>query len=219
MPESETNLHSVETSVRGYYRLQPAKNSAAQALLVGCHGYGETSLEQLERLKSIPGDDWHCAAVQALHPFYTRSGQIVACWMTSFEREAAIADNHRYLSAVISDLRRALPETSGLVFAGFSQGVAMAYRAAAEATRRGELCRGVIALAGDVPPEVDAASLPPVLIGRGDAESWYSEEKLASDLLRLSKAGIETEVCRFKGGHEWTPEFSQAAAAFLDRVS
>ena len=53
-----------------------------------------------------------------------------------------------------------------LVFLGFSQGVAMAFRGAADEAPR---CAGIIALGGDVPPDVRAreTSLPPVLLGRG----------------------------------------------------
>ncbi len=70
--------------------------------------------------------------------------------------------------------------TRPLIYAGFSQGVAMAYRAAALAQRP---CDGVIALAGDVPPDVAplASSLPRVLLGRGTEDKWYTGEQAAKD--------------------------------------
>ncbi|MGH9361759.1 MAG: alpha/beta hydrolase, partial [Thermoanaerobaculia bacterium] len=104
---------------------------------------------------------------------------------------------------------------------GFSQGVAMAYRAAADHVRRGEPCHGVVALSADVPPEVAAADLtgfPPVLVGRGAGEEWYSEEKLAADLATLAAKGIAARAFRFAGGHEWTDAFRQAAGEFLAEV-
>ena len=100
-------------------------------------------------LQRIPNaSEWLLVAVQALHPFYTKNERIVASWMTRLDRELAIADNVRYVAAVVEAVRDELGlETSPIVFAGFSQGVAMAYRAAAAIP-----AAGVIALAGDVPP-------------------------------------------------------------------
>ncbi|HXT23129.1 MAG TPA: hypothetical protein VN923_20435, partial [Thermoanaerobaculia bacterium] len=70
----------------------------------------------------------------------------------------------------------------------------------------------------DVPPELrDGAwgTRPAVLIGRGSREEWYSEEKLAGDLVALAALDVPVEVCRFDGGHEWAPPFVQRARAFL----
>jgi dienelactone hydrolase len=80
--------------------------------------------------------------------------------MTSQDRELAIADNVAYVRNVVAQF----PAARRIVFAGFSQGVAMAYRAAAAIPTT-----AVIALGGDVPPDVIpvARSLPPVLVGRG----------------------------------------------------
>ena len=80
---------------------------------------------------------------------------------------------------------------------GFSQGVAMAYRAAALVQRP---CDGVIALAGDVPPDVAplAASLPKVLLGRGTEDKWYTAEKAAKDRAVLEGAGRHRDRARFR---------------------
>ncbi len=86
----------------------------------------------------------------------------------------------------------------------------MAYRAAAAIPSR-----GLVALAGDVPPEVDPGRLPPVLLGRGRGDTWYDEAKMAADLERLEVAGVPAAACVFDGGHEWTPAFYQAVGDFL----
>jgi predicted esterase len=103
------------------------------------------------------------------------------------------------------------------VFVGFSQGAAMAYRAAL----LGALpAAGIIALAGDIPPELktDAATRhpwPKVLIGVGHLEQWYSGDKVDADLAFLSARGIDHSIVRFRGGHEWTEDFRDAAGTFL----
>lgn len=219
----------VAATVHGTYLLRPAVGAGPHPLLVGFHGYGEGADASLEAMLRIPGvEAWSVAAIQALHPFYRGStGEVVACWMTRLDREQAIADNVAYVGAAVAEIeRRTSPDgrsggrsgdRSGgcLVYAGFSQGVAMAYRAAAGA---GHPCRGVIALAADVPPELaapESGPLPPVLIGRGLKDGWYDERKMAADLALLAARGVPAETCVFDGGHEWGEELLAAAGRFL----
>lgn len=193
-------------------------------LLAGFHGYAETAEKHLAQLETLPGaEGWALCAVQALHPFYTRGNEVVAGWMTRFARERAIADNTAYVAAAVAAARTRLGAAGAgrLAFLGFSQGVAMAYRAAAEHVRRGVACRGLVALSGDVPPELaamDLSGFPAVLIGRGTREEWYSEEKLAADLALLAERGVTARAVRFEGGHEWTDAFRRVAAEFLAGV-
>ena len=129
-----------------------------------------------------------------------------------------IDDNVRYAAAVISEVRRRERTSGVLALAGFSQGVAMAYRAAA---RCGFPCHGLVALAGDVPPDAAASAapgFPPVLLGRGTEDQWYDEGKMKADLATLENMGAAVETCVFDGGHDWTEEFFQAAGRFLAGV-
>jgi predicted esterase len=196
-----------------YHVVEP--DGPATAAVVGFHGYGETAEDHLEALQRIPGSErWLLCAVQALHPFYRKNGDVVAGWMTSFDRDHAIADNVAYAGAVVARLR----ERHGferLAFTGFSQGVAMAYRTAAGAGHRSH---ALVALAGDVPPDVATGgigNLPPVLIGRGSEEQWYTDAKLRSDLAVLRENGVPVETAPFDGGHEWSDAFAERAGAFL----
>src|ERR671914_443656 len=79
----------------------------------------------------VRAPDGLIVSVQALHRFYTRHNTIVASWMTREDRELAIADNVDYVGRVLDDARRRYAAGGPLVFEGFSQGRAMAYRAAA----------------------------------------------------------------------------------------
>jgi predicted esterase len=79
-----------------------------------------------------------------------------------------------------------------------------------------------VALGGDVPPELvgrELSSRPRVLIGRGLADEWYSEEKLESDLEILRSLSCKVDVVRFSGGHEWTDEFRSRCQVFLDSLA
>jgi predicted esterase len=187
------------------------------ALLVGFHGYGQRGEDALEFLRPLAaGRSWALAAPQALHPFYRRNDQeVVACWMTRLDRELALADNVGYVARAVGELRRRLPTARRLGIVGFSQGVAMAYRAAA---RCGQPVDALVALAGDVPPELRREPWgvrPAVLLGRGSGEEWYREDQLESDLATLAALGLEAEPCRFEGGHEWGPGFVARSRDFL----
>jgi len=189
-------------------------------LLVGFHGYGEDAELHLERLRSIPGADrWLIASIQGLHSFYRgRSRDVVASWMTRQNRDLAMADNLLYVSAVIENVRQEWG-TGSLVLAGFSQGVAMAFRAAALGRHE---TNGILALGGDVPPELETQSLariPRALIGRGERDDWYTPQKFADDETRLRAAGTNVVLATFDGGHEWTADFSRVAAAFLSTLA
>lgn len=213
----------VEARTHGRVLVRDTEDRSAP-LVIGFHGYGESADRSLAALSRIPGlDDWRLAAIEALHPFYNRRDRtIVASWMTRRLREHAIDDNVEYvLGAVRALLADRAPRS--LVLAGFSQGVAMAYRATVALLAEGSPRRpdGLVALAGDVPPDVarQAPELPPILLGRGRDDDWYTREKLERDLNVLDGLGLEVETCVFDGGHLWSRAFLDRAASFLARIA
>jgi predicted esterase len=77
---------------------------------------------------------------------------------------------------------------------------------------------GVIAVGGDVPPELDSAALGRVrtaLICHGVRDEWYTAEIFAKDVERLRAANVNVRPLDFEGGHEWSAGVTTAAAAFL----
>ena len=198
----------------------PAYSGNAAPLLVSFHGYAEPAAAAMERLQTIAGSgEWRLVAIQGLNRFYRgRSQDVVAGWMTREDRELAIADNIAYVSSVLDAVAREWGREERLVFVSFSQGAAMAYRAACASVRS---VSGLITLGGDVPPELDRAALgriPAALIGRGSRDEWYSAPKLEEDSRRLRDAGVDVSVVPLDAGHEWTPAFADAAGTFLKRL-
>ena len=57
------------------------------------------------------------------------------------------------------------------------------------------------------------------LVIRGQRDGWYSPTAWAADEARLRAAGVDLETFSFDGGHEWNPDVSSAAAAFLQRFN
>jgi pimeloyl-ACP methyl ester carboxylesterase len=203
--------------------------------LVGFHGYAQTAEDMLVELQQVPGADrWTKVSIQALHPFYIRGdSKVVANWMTRQDRELAIADNIAYVQRAMEHTGfspRDIPgaEAPGLhlvqpglhvVTVGFSQGAAMAYRAA---LHNPYPVAGIVALGGDIPPELKAdPSLiwPPVLMGVGEREEWYAGDKLEADLTFLRSRNITHKLVRFDGGHEWTAPFRGEVGRFLASLS
>lgn len=215
-PPPAVSIRAIAASTHGRYLVDAPASAGPWPMLVGFHGYAENAEIQLDRLRAIPGSDrWLLVSVQALHPFYRGRANdvVVAGWMTRQDRELAIADNVAYVRAVAESAAREWATDGTVVYAGFSQGASMAYRAAA-----GWRAAGVVALGGDVPPELDRgalAGIPAALVGRGAADAWYADDTWRRDLARLEAAGVRARPFEFDAPHAWTGAFGAAVAAFL----
>jgi predicted esterase len=212
---SESEVHLIPAATHGRILVREARAAAARGLLVGCHGYMENARVQMERLVAIPGAEaWTLVSVQALHRFYRgRTEEVVASWMTHEDREAAMADNVAYLDAALDGVPH--DGSTRIVFAGFSQGVAMAFRAAVRGLRR---TAGVIAIGGDVPPELladRAAAFPRILLARATRDEWLTEAKFTADVAALTARGVALRPLVYEGTHEWNEAVSAAAGEFL----
>jgi len=177
----------------------------------------ESAAIQMERLVSMrPAPGWTLMSVQGLHRTYRgRSRDVVASWMTSEDREVMVANNVAYVDRAIESVQA--DARHHLVYAGFSQGVAMAFRAGVLGQLRPD---GIIAVGGDVPPELltDAGRrFPPVLLARGARDEWYTQPKLDADVAALTGRGGPVRPLVFDGGHEWTARVAEAAGQFLDQ--
>lgn len=206
---------SIPTTTHGRVLVRPATDPCA--VVVGFHGYMENADIQMARLEALPGSErWTLISIQGLHRFYLgRSEDVVAGWMTRQDREAMIADNIEYADRAIE---AAAPPAVPLFTTGFSQGVAMAFRAGVRGRRRAS---GIVAVGGDVPPELLAAadaSFPAVLLTRGAQDDWYTAAKLEADLNALRTREVAPESLVYDGAHEWTAAVAAAGAAFFADV-
>ena len=208
---------TIAVRTHGRYLIEPPASPGPAPVLVGFHGYGESADAQLERMRRMPGADrWRLVSIQGLHRFYQRrTNDVVASWMTRQDRELAMDDNLAYVAAVLDEVERDFPGAPHLVIAGFSQGVATAFRAAAASSRRVD---GVIAVGGDVPPELEAAAVSRVrhaMVGRGRLDEWYTQAMFERDVRRLREAHVDVQLVEFDGGHQWSDEVVLAASVFL----
>ena len=207
---------SIATTTHGRVLVREAANPAA--VLVGFHGYMENAEIQMERLATLPGSErWTLISVQGLHRFYKgRSQDVIAGWMTRQDRDDMIADNIGYADRA---MEVAAPPGVPLFTAGFSQGVAVAFRAGVRGRRP---VRGIIAVGGDVPPELLAdpsVQFPAVLLARGESDEWYTTEKLDADVAGLSARGTQPLVFLHPGGHDWTADVADTAGRFVRKLA
>jgi predicted esterase len=207
-------MHILNIATPTHGRVLVRKAADPAAAVVGFHGYMENAAIQMERLEALPGAEaWTLISVQGLHRFYKgRSEEVVAGWMTRQDRDDMIADNIEYVDRAID---AAAPADLPLFTTGFSQGVAMAFRAGVRGRRRAS---GIVAVGGDVPPDLlddPTLDFPAVLLVRGKRDDWYTAAKLEADVTALRARGSRAEPLVYPAGHEWTPDVAAAAAAFI----
>ena len=219
-PPDPPLLRHAPATVHGRYLVRPARAGEGGCWLVGFHGQGQAAEAFLEPLARVPrGPRWLVASVQGLNRYYAgRSNEVVANWMTRQDREHAIADNVAYVDTVLDRLEAEFGAPRAIVFAGFSQGVAMAYRA-------GRLCRrdcaAIVAAGGDVPPELKdagARAWPRVLAATGTRDEWYTPARLEQDAAFLRTVRPDARALVFEGGHEWGGGLLEAAGELLAEV-
>jgi predicted esterase len=214
----EIQRHVIPALTHGVTLVRPAHAAASRGLLVGFHGYVETAAIQMQRLAAVPGSSmWTLVSIEGLHRFYRgRTQDVVASWMTRQDRDIAIADNLAYVAAALEEVPHG--PGSRIVYTGFSQGVAMAFRAAV--LGRGS-SSGIIAAGGDVPPELLAdrsLQFPPVLLARGLRDEWFTAAKFDADAAALAARGVSIRSVQYDGVHEWNAEVASEAGRFLEQL-
>src|SRR5262245_1251928 len=213
------DVHAVPTMTHGRVLVQAAHAAARKGLLVGFHGYMENAQIQMDRLQAIRGaSNWTLVSIQGLHRFYRgRSDEVVASWVTREDRELAIADSLAYVAAALDQIPH--DQSTRIVYTGFSQGVAMAFRAGVLGTLPSS---GVVAVGGDVPPELvadETLRFPAVLLARGSRDDWFTQAKFDKDVAALTTRGAALEPLVYDGAHEWNEPVSDAIAGFLSKIS
>jgi predicted esterase len=118
------------------------------------------------------------------------------------------------VDAVGDALEREFGAPRAIVFAGFSQGVAMAWRAAMKGRRN---AAAIVTAGGDVAPDIlDATrTWPRVLMLTGKTDPWYTPERLESEAAQLRSRGADVRTQVFEGGHEWGDAVPEAVGELL----
>jgi predicted esterase len=204
----------IKTSIHGSYLITNFNNTVPFPVIVGFHGYGETAEDQLQLLRQIPGiEKWSICSVQALHSFYNTRGKIGYSWMTSKERDLRIQENVHYINAVMIEITKKYSFNNTVVFHGFSQGTAVACRAALLGKFKPS---GVILLGGDIPPEIDNLNqMQRILLARGKKDKFYSSVRWKKDITRVQNSDLDSFIYEFEGGHYGDENYFKEVGEFL----
>jgi predicted esterase len=206
----------VAVNTHGRALIDAPSGAAPLRILAGFHGYAQNADEMMTLLQTVQAEaSWTRLSIQALHRFYRGRSQVtVASWMTRQDREQLVEDNVAYVDAVLAEAAGGRP-IDRLVLCGFSQGVAMAFRAGVLGARKAD---AVVAVGGDVPPELladQAVAFPRVLLARGTRDEWYTDAMHLSDQARLRSRGGRVDPLTFDGAHEWHADVAMAATDVL----
>ena len=212
------DVRLIARTTHGRVLVREPVEGPSRGLLVGFHGYLENAAIQMERLVTTPSADaWTLMSIQGLHRVYRgRTDQVVASWMTREDREAMMADNIAYVDRAIETVPAHVRRR--IVHVGFSQGVAMAFRAGVRGRFRADR---IIAIGGDVPPDLLAdteARYPRLLLARGERDEWYTQPKLDADVAALEARGVAVTSRVFDGAREWNEAFRTIAGELLAGV-
>ena len=171
------------------------------------HGYGQLAEFFIRKFLVFDSPSRLFVAPEGTNYNYLEGfgGRVGANWMTKHEREAAIANNHRYLDQLMDQLLSGFHAKPQIRILGFSQGAATATRWASSWS--GEVSQLVLWAGGFAEDLVlDTASVKfaktelSMIIGNQDdliqSESIEKQEELIKNL------GIPVKKHIFDGGHE-----------------
>ena len=153
--------HRLVTARRArYFTVGGGADPLPEAWIV-LHGLGQLASAFITYFESIATPERLFVAPEGLNRYYvapgasggTRDAKVGATWMTREDRENEIADYVDFLDAVHA---RSAATAARVTVLGFSQGVATACRWVAMGKSRVDR---LVSWAGQIPPDVDAASL------------------------------------------------------------
>ena len=198
------SLHfSYETS---YYLSQDLTGKEQEIWLV-LHGYGQLAEFFIRKFLPFASPERLVVAPEGTNHSYLSEfrGRVGANWMTSYQREIAIANNHRMLNQLLDGLLSAFTKPPRVHLLGFSQGAATGTRWASQWA--GQLETMVLwggGFAHDLALEVakEKFTRADILIALGDRDELITEESKKKQVELLEALDKPLKLLTFSGGHE-----------------
>ena len=171
------------------------------------HGYGQLAEYFLLKFQPYDSADRVFIAPEGTNYNYLNgfSGRVGANWMTRYEREVAIANNHVFLDKLMQKYLSGFASLPKVKVLGFSQGAATATRWASQWTGKvDQLVLWAGGFAEDM--ELDLArekfADTRIQVAIGDQDEFVTDEAVLLQKKMLDKLGKTAEKLSFSGGHQ-----------------
>ena len=171
------------------------------------HGYGQLAEFFIRRFLPHASAERLFIAPEGTNHSYLKDfqGRVGANWMTSYNREAAIANNHRYLNRMMEEVLSAFEQVPRIHLLGFSQGAATGTRWASQ--WKGTLDSLILwggGFAHDLALEMakEKFASTEVILVHGLEDELVTEESKKRQEKLLLVLGKPLKLLTFSGGHE-----------------
>lgn len=206
--------HAIET-IRTARYVTLGGSDEVQEVWLACHGYGQLAERWARHFEPIANPTRLVIVPEGLSRFYLddRYQRVGASWMTREDREAEIADQIRYLDAVVRvacDRVGVRPEATRLVGFGFSQGTATVARwlerSPLAASREARADR-LILWGGRLPHDLDLdthrgwLTRAEIVLVAGDRDPIATPARVIEQENRLRDADIPHRIVSYSGEH------------------
>lgn len=202
---------SLQFSYETSYYLSHEPTGKEQEVWIVLHGYGQLAEFFIRKFIPHASENRLFIAPEGTNHNYLKDfqGRVGANWMTSYQRETAIANNHRYLNGMMEEVLSAFEQAPRIHLLGFSQGAATGTRWASH--WKGKLDSLILwggGFAHDLALEVAKekfADTAMILVYGLEDELVTEESKKRQEEL-LFELGKPINLLSFSGGHELDPQ-------------
>jgi predicted esterase len=197
-----------------YYDLFVPENLEREApLLIAVHGYGAHKRYMMREARTITGDKFVIASIQAPHPHYRPlpdgGYRIGYGWLSDEKPEQHVRLHHKFVLDVIESLAADGTIDRKRVFLyGFSQACALNFRFAFTYP---DVLAGVIGVCGGIPGDLDTNPVYKPFTAEtfylyGDDDEFYTQERFATFNEKLTATLPNYSSKHYTAKHEITEE-------------
>lgn len=201
---------SLQFSYEAPYFLSHEPTGKEQEVWIVLHGYGQLAEFFIRKFLPFSSENRLIIAPEGTNHSYLQEfqGRVGANWMTSYNRETAIANNHRYLNRLMDDLLLQFSNLPRIHLLGFSQGAATGTRWASQ--WNGTLHSLVLwggGFAHDLVLNLakEKFASTEVLLVHGAQDKLITEEGKQRQEAMLLELDKPLNRLTFEGGHEINP--------------
>jgi predicted esterase len=198
---------AVRYECEAHYHLSHNPTFEEKEIWLVLHGYGQLAEFFVRKFKPFFSPDRLFVAPEGTNHSYLEGfrGRVGANWMTSHERETAIANNQRFLDTLLETIVEKYPVRPSIKVLGFSQGAATATRWAAHWGGKIDalvLWAGGFAVDLNLDQARNSLSETRLVVALGDQDELISEENLQKQEDLISSLNLTVERLSYAGGHE-----------------